>query len=97
MEFSSASKKNGNVTFTAIAKPLHIRLDDAQILWEPSAYGGDGTELRQNITLTVSDEMRQRVEAMEATLNNPTSCQKDNAVVKSALTKCASMMKPGIA
>ena len=81
MVFSFAEK--WNVTFTACScngKPLQLRLTQATILWEPSVYGGDGTELRQNIVFTVSDEMRQKIEAMEQSLGNATSCIKDGAL-----------------
>ena len=89
MEWSSNSKKNGNVTFTSCicnGKPLTLRLDDACIQYEPSVFGGDGTETRKNLVLTVSDDTRQKIEAMEANLPRTSlpmtriSCLKENNI-----------------
>ena len=55
--FSKSSQKVGNVSFTSCAnvdgKPITLRLTAVKVIWEPSVYGGDGTEVRKNICFTV--------------------------------------------
>ena len=79
--FSKASQKVGNVTFTTCAnidgKPVALRLTAVKVIWEPSAYGGDGTAVRKNICFTAGDEIAQAVTAMEEKLSGTVvSCLK---------------------
>ncbi len=69
-DWSRTSQKTGNVTFTACSsegKPILLKLVNARIAFEPSVYGGDGTELRKSICFTqVQDEAMANVKAMAA-------------------------------
>lgn len=81
-DWSRESQKNGSVTFTACSlggKPLLLRLENVRVAFEPSVYGGDGTELRKNICLTqVQDDILATVKAMEESLEKPCSCVKED-------------------
>ena len=46
-----------------------IHLSEAKVLFEPSVYGGDGTERRRGIVLEVSQEDVNYVRALEANLD----------------------------
>ena len=74
VDWSRTSRKTGSVTFTACSsagKPLLLRLENVRIAFEPSVYGGDGTELRKNLCATVK--------AMEESLESPAcSCVKED-------------------
>ncbi len=82
VDWSRTSRKTGSVTFTACSsagKPLLLRLENTRIAFEPSVYGGDGTELRKNLCLTrVQDDILATVKAMEETLESPCSCVKED-------------------
>ena len=83
--FSKSSQKVGNVSFTSCAnvdgKPITLRLTAVKVIWEPSVYGGDGTEVRKNICFTASDEIAQAVAAMEEKLTGTVvSCLKDGTL-----------------
>ena len=81
-EWSSNNRKAGNVTFTACSldgKPLNIMLEDVKILFEPSAFGGDGTETRLGICFSgASSEIMQQLKAMEDSIGATSSCIKDD-------------------
>ena len=80
MEFAATSKKTGSVTFTA-CKHIQLRIENARIPWEPSVYGGDGSELRKNISFCANDEVMQSVAAMEEILDSPvSSCIKEDTI-----------------
>ena len=53
------------VTFAAYSKPVQLIIRDARVVYEPSAYGGDGTETRVNITLSCDDESAAAIRALE--------------------------------
>jgi hypothetical protein len=79
--WASTSRKNGNVTFTACTRenrPITLRLAGSTILFEPSVYGGDGTELRRSICFKASDSITQQLLEFEVGLTN--SCVKDEVV-----------------
>ncbi len=82
-DWSRTSQKNGSVTFTACSsegKPVLLKLVNARIAFEPSVYGGDGTEMRKSICFTqVQDDAMAIVKAMEETLEEgPCSCVKED-------------------
>ncbi len=82
-DWSKTSQKNGSVTFTACSsegKPILLKLENVRIAFEPSVYGGDGTELRKNICFTrVQDDIMSAVKAMEESLASPAcSCVKED-------------------
>tara|TARA_Y100001968_G_scaffold177018_1_gene162176 strand:- start:2218 stop:2697 length:480 start_codon:yes stop_codon:yes gene_type:complete len=86
-DWSRTSKKTGNVTFTACSsggKPLLLKLENVRVAFEPSVYGGDGTEVRKNICFkNVSEDLRNTILAMETSLAfNPPVCSaiKDDLV-----------------
>ena len=68
-DWSRTSQKNGSVTFTACSsegKPILLKLVNVRIAFEPSVYGGDGTEMRKNSCFTqVQDDILATVKAME--------------------------------
>ena len=84
VEWSENSRKSGNVTFTACSldgKPMHILLEDVKIPFEPSVYGGDGTETRKAICFAgVSEEHKQRLTTMEESIGATNSCIKDDLI-----------------
>ena len=85
MKFSDNSKKVGNVTFTSLKKPTQLRLDSAEIIYEPNVYGGDGSENRVNISFKVSDFLQQSLTEMEKEINATSSCLKED-IMKCKLT-----------
>jgi hypothetical protein len=85
IKFSDNSKKVGNVTFTSLKKPTQLRLDSAEIVYEPGVYGGDGSENRVNISFKVSDFLQQSLTEMEKEINATSSCLKED-IMKCKLT-----------
>ena len=88
VDWSRTSQKNGSVTFCPCAsggKPILLRLEDVRIAFEPSCYGGDGTELRKNICFAnAPEDIKQIVGDMEQSLAfNPPCC----SVLKDDLLK----------
>ena len=81
-EWSKNPRKAGNVTFTACSlngKPFHFMLEEAHIPFEPSAFGGDGTETRLSICFSgVGEETKKQLVAMEESVGATTSCIKDD-------------------
>jgi hypothetical protein len=81
-DWASTSQKNGSVSFTACSfggKPIVLKAENARIVFEPSVYGGDGSELRKNICFTnVPDDIMANVQAMEGSLESPCSCAKED-------------------
>ena len=78
MKFSDTSKKVGSVTFTSLTKPVQLRLDSSQIVYEPGVYKGDGSENRVNISFKVPDSTQQTVTEMEKEVNATCSCLKED-------------------
>ena len=85
MKFSDNTKKIGSVTFTRLTKPIHLRLDNAEIVYEPGVYGGDGSENRVNISFKVSDSTQQTVAVLQEEMKATCSCIKED-VMKCKLT-----------
>jgi hypothetical protein len=83
-EWSENSRKAGSVVFTACSldgKPMHILLEDVKIPFEPSVYGGDGTETRKSICFSgASEELVKRLTAMEESIGASSSCMKDDLI-----------------
>ncbi len=87
LDWANSSAKNGNVTFTACSangKPVQLRLENVRIVWEPSAYGGDGSENRLSICFTASADVIQSVQAMEQVLGGSVLC----SCIKDGNIKC---------
>ena len=53
------------VTFTAYAKQVQFLVRDAAVVYEPSVFGGDGSETRVNITLNCDDATIGAIRALE--------------------------------
>ena len=83
-DWSENSRKTGNVTFTACSlngKPFQLLLEEARVPFEPSAFGGDGSETRLGICFSgVSEELKGQLAAMEESIGASTSCIKDDLV-----------------
>ena len=83
-EWSENPRQAGNVTFTACSldgKPMHIMFEDVKIPFEPSVYGGDGSETRKSICFSgASEEMVKRIIAMEDSIGATNTCIKDDLI-----------------
>ncbi len=53
------------VTFTAYLKPVQFLVRDATVVYEPSVFGGDGSETRVNVTLRCDDASVAAIRALE--------------------------------
>ena len=53
------------VTFTAYVKPVQFLVRDATVVYEPSVFGGDGSETRVNVTLRCDDVRVAAIRALE--------------------------------
>ena len=53
------------VTFTAYLKPMQFLVRDATVVYEPSVFGGDGSETRVNVTLRCDDVSVAAIRALE--------------------------------
>ena len=58
-----------NVTFEKLAAQ-RICLSEATVMYEPSVYGGDGSEPRKNIVLTVDEETMAPIRELEAGIDS---------------------------
>jgi len=83
-EWSDNSRKAGNVTFTACSlngQPFNLLLEEARIPFEPSAFGGDGSETRLSICFSgVSEDLKKQLLVMEENVGASASCIKDDLV-----------------
>ena len=81
-EWSETSRATGNVTFTACSRdgqPIAWTLEGVRVPFEPSVFGGDGSETRVNICFSdVSDEIKAQLTAMEQSIHATTSCIKED-------------------
>ena len=70
-----------NVTFVKLATQ-RIILSAADVVYEPSVYGGDGSEPRKNIVLAISPDQEAQFHAMEEAADHKKliSCIKDGTV-----------------
>lgn len=91
-EWSETSRATGNVTFTACSRdgqPIAWTLEGVRVPFEPSVFGGDGSETRVNICFSdVSDEIKAQLTAMEQSIRATTSCIKEDASAPLARLKC---------
>ena len=70
-----------NVTFEKLAEQ-RILLSEATVVYEPSVYGGDGSEPRKNIVLSLAPEAAQPILELEACFDEKrlVSSMKDGTV-----------------
>jgi hypothetical protein len=54
------------VTFVPLKPKEHILACDAIVAWEPSVFGGDGSETRLNIVLNAAENVRGVLRSIEA-------------------------------
>ena len=59
-----------------------LPLTGVRVVYEPSVYGGDGSEIRKNIVLEVSTETLETIRGYEASIDTSKlcSCIKDDAL-----------------
>ena len=83
-EFSETSRKTGNVTFTPCTqdgKAFIANVEDVNIPFEPSAFQGDGSEVRRSICFQgVREELVQQLMETERSIDATSSCIKDGLV-----------------
>jgi hypothetical protein len=69
------------VSFTAFAQPVRFSVRNARVAYEPSVYGGDGSETRVNMTLSCGDGTIAGIRALEGSDDHSLiSCVKDAGV-----------------
>ena len=83
-QWSEESRKTGNVTFTSCnvgGQPINLLFEDVKIPFEPSQFGGDGTETRRTICFSgAPDEVRKQLADMEGSIEASSSCMKDELI-----------------
>ena len=76
----SDSRKSGSVTFTS-CKPFPLVFTDVKIPFEPSQFGGDGTEIRRSICFSdVAADVRKQHADMEESIGATSLCIRDEFV-----------------
>ena len=72
------------VTFEAMNPPTSLILSNVTVVYEPSVFGGDGTEVRRNIVFEVPPDVAQAVRTFESPLDprRLCSCIKDDNRLK---------------
>ncbi len=70
------------VSFESMAPSETMVLEGVQILYEPSVFGGDGTETRKNMVFVVPPSMVAHMQGLEASIdaNKLCSCLKGDAL-----------------
>ena len=71
-------------TFEPMIPPRSMSLADARIIWEPSVYGGDGSETRGNIAFEVSPSALEAAHDLELSIDSTRLC----SCVKGDALKC---------
>ena len=71
-----------NVRFAPLLPPVSLAMRGVRVVYEPSVYGGDGTEIRKNIVLEVAPETLETIQGHEASIDASTlcSCIRDGAL-----------------
>jgi hypothetical protein len=81
VEWTEKSRSTGNVAFTSCCsneQPVAWLLENVRVAFEPSVFGGDGSELRKNICfMGVSGEIKAQLADIEKSINATTSCIKE--------------------
>ncbi len=73
-----------NVKFEPILPPVSLALAGVRVVYEPSVYGGDGTETRKNIVLEVAPETLETLRGHEASIDASRLC----SCIKGDSLKC---------
>ena len=83
-QWSEESRKAGNVTFTSCnidGQAFQILFEDVKIPFEPSQFGGDGTETRRSICFSgATDDSRKQLASMEESIGATSSCIKEELI-----------------
>ena len=72
------------VTFEPLESPIIFRMTNVQVIYEPSVYGGDGTETRRNIVFSGTPEALHRVKTLETPMDPSRLC----SCIKGDALKC---------
>ena len=72
------------VTFEPMTPPRSMTLSDVRIIWEPSVYGGDGSETRKNIVFEVSSAILETISELERSIDSARLC----SCIKGDALKC---------
>jgi hypothetical protein len=78
------------VIFEPMNPPVTMPLRGVRVVYEPSVYGGDGTEVRKNIVLEVAQETLRIVRGHEASIDASRLCsciRDDNLRCKISMDK----------
>ena len=75
------------VTFLPFAKEVHFRVVDALVVYEPSVFGGDGSETRVNITLRCDDASVAAIQALEGDYDSAMLSAVKDAGIRAKLDK----------
>ena len=78
------------VKFEPMSPPVALPLRGVRVVYEPSVYGGDGTEVRKNIVLEVAQETLGIVRGHEASIDASKLCsciRDDNLRCKISMDK----------
>ena len=76
--------------FEPVSPPVALPLKGVRVVYEPSVYGGDGTEVRKNIVLEIAQETLGIVRGHEATIDASRLCsciRDDNLRCKISMDK----------
>ena len=92
---SGGMKYKGRMTKNALKfEPMNplvaLPLRGVRVVYEPSVYGGDGTEVRRNIVLEVAQDTLRRIRGHEASIDPSRLCsciRKDNLRCKIGMDK----------
>ena len=84
LSLAEQSKKVGPMKVHQIqGGPFHLRLENAKVVFEPSAYGGTGDEVRLGIVLSTDGGLLQQIKEIETNLHQQlNSNSKWNSSVK---------------
>lgn len=79
---TTMTQNNRAVSFEPLAQPENLTLQGVQIVYEPSVFGGDGTETRKNIVFTVPPSFAAHLQSLESGIdsNRLCSCLKGDAL-----------------
>ena len=77
-----------NVTFEKLAAQ-RIIVCDAHVVYEPSVFGGDGSEPRKNIVMSISPTEEALIQELETEIDP----KKLNSAIKDGTVKCKMTME----
>lgn len=84
LQWADKAHKVGSVTFTPCSqggKPFLVTLVDVSIPFEPSAFGGDGSETRKSVCFTLpKEDISTRLLEIEASVGATSSAIKNELV-----------------